>query len=147
MEVILSQAVPKLGKTGDIVKVKSGYARNYLLPKKMAFLATPENIKQIEQQKSKEVQRNAEQKQAAEDLAQKLSKVSCTITVEVNDLDRMYGSVTDIDIAKVLHDEGFDIDKKMILIDKPMEELGIYEVKVKLHPEVIAPIRVWVAKK
>lgn len=147
MEVILCQMVPKLGKIGDVVKVKSGYARNYLLPNKMAFLATAGNIKRIDHQKAKEAQQHAQEKQVAEELAQKLAKVSCTITVEVNDLDRMYGSVTDADIVKVLHEEGFDIDKKAILLDKPIEELGIYEVKVKLHPEVTAQIRVWVAKK
>jgi large subunit ribosomal protein L9 len=147
MEVILCQAVAKLGKTGDVVKVKSGYARNYLLPNKFACLATADNVKRIEQQKAKEVKQYEKEKQAAEALAQKLAKVSCTITVEVNDLDRMYGSVTDLDIVKVLHEEGFDIDKKAILLEKPLEELGIYEVKVVLHPEVATQVRVWVAKK
>ena len=147
MEVILCQTVQKLGKTGDVVKVKPGFARNYLLPQKVAFLATPENIKRIEQQKAKEAQQYAQEKQAAEELAQKLSKASCTITVEVNDLDRMYGSVTDADVTRVLQEEGFEIDKKTILLDQPIEELGIYEVKVKLHSEVTAQVRVWVAKK
>lgn len=147
MEVILCQVVPKLGKIGDVVKVKSGYARNYLLPRKLAFSATSENIKRIDQQKAKEAQQYEQEKKAAEELAQKLAKASCTITVEVNDLDRMYGSVTDADIAQVLHEEGFEIDKKAILLDKPMEELGIYEVKIKLHSEVTAQVRVWVAKK
>ncbi len=147
MDVIICQDVPKLGKIGDVVKVKSGYARNYLLPKKLVCLATPENIKRIEQQKAKEAQQYAAGKQSAEEIAQKLAKVSCTITVEVNDLDRMYGSVTDAEISKALTDEGFEIEKKQVLLEQPIEELGIYEVQVKLHPEVTAQVRVWVAKK
>ncbi|MCR4337826.1 MAG: 50S ribosomal protein L9 [Candidatus Omnitrophica bacterium] len=147
MEVILSQTVVKLGKPGDIVRVKEGYARNFLLPRKFAYPATPSNIKRMEQQKAKLLQEYERQKQEAEALAQKLAKVSCTITVEVNDLDRLYGSVSEADIAKALEAEGFSIDKKAVHLEKPIEELGIFEVGVVLHPEVTAKVRVWVAKK
>ena len=147
MEVILCQAVSQLGKTGDVVKVKVGFARNYLLPKKLAYLATPGNLKRIAQQKAKEVEANTLRKKSAQELAQKLSKASCTITVEVNDLEKLYGSVTGAEIAKALMDEGLEIDPKNILLEKPIEELGIYEVGVKIHPEVTAQVRVWVAKK
>ena len=147
MEVILCKAVPKLGNLGDVIKVKDGYARNLLLPRKLAYIATPSNLKRIEQQKSKAAQEQAEKKSAAQEMAKSLEKASCTITVEVNDLEKMYGSVTDAEIAKVLADEGFEVDKKQIQIEKPIEELGIYEVNVQLHPDVTAKVRVWVAKK
>jgi len=147
MELILCQAVPNLGRVGDVVKVKSGYARNYLLPKKLACMATPANLKRIEQQKVKVREQYETEKAAARELADKLEKASCTITVEVNDLEKMYGSVTDVEIIQALAGEGFEIDRKAILLDSAIEELGIYEVGVKLHPEVTAKIRVWVAKK
>lgn len=147
MEVILSQEVPQLGKIGDIVKVKAGYGRNYLLPEKLAYLATPGNRKRVEQKKAKEAAMHAAEKASAEELAQKLAKASCTITVEVNDLEKMYGSVTEAEIVQVLSVEGFEIDRKAVLLEQPIEELGIYEVGIKLHSEVTAQVRVWVAKK
>ena len=147
MEVILSQDVSALGKIGQLVKVKDGYARNYLLPKKLAFIATPANLKKIEQQEKKRKETYEQEKQEAQKLADQLAKVSCTVSVEVNDLERLYGAVTEVDIAKALEVEGFMIEKKNIIIEKPIEELGIYDVEVKLHPEVTAKIRLWVTKK
>lgn len=147
MEIILSQDIARLGKVGDVVKVKDGFARNYLIPRKKAFLATAGNLKKIEQQKAKQAREYAQARQEAEGLAEKLNKVSCTVTVEVNDLDKLYGSVTDAEIAKALELEGFAVDKKDIILDKSIDDLGIFEVGVKLHPEVTAKIRVWVAKK
>lgn len=147
MEVILCQQVPKLGKIGDVVKVKDGFARNFLLPRKLACPATPENVRRVEREKAKTLKEYEGARNEAQALADKLSKVSCTVTVEVNDLEKLYGSVSDIDIAKALEVEGFSIDRKTIVLDKPIEELGIFEVGVKLHPEVTAKVRVWVAKK
>jgi large subunit ribosomal protein L9 len=147
MELILCQDVPKLGKVGKVVKVKDGYARNYLLPRKLAYLATPANLKIIEQQKAKLIAESERLRKEAEVVAEKLNKVSCTLTVEVNDLDKLYGSVTQQDIAQALKDEGLDIDKRIIMLEKPIEDLGIYEVNVKVHPEVTAKIRLWVTKK
>lgn len=147
MKVILGQDVRKLGHVGDVVKVKDGYARNFLLPRKVAFLATPENISKIEREKAKRIAEHEKTRQEAQVLADKLAKVSCTVTVEVNDLERLYGSVTEAEIIRALHEEGYDIDKKAIVLEKPIEELGIFEVGVKLHPDVIAKVRLWVAKK
>ncbi len=147
MEVILCQDVRKLGKIGDVVNVKDGYARNFLIPQKIAYVATAANLKRIEKQKAKQEAENERALREAEALAEKLSKVSCTVTVEVNDLDKLYGSVTEIDIVRALDVEGFDIDKKKIIIEQAIEDLGIYEVGIKLHPQVTAKIRVWVAKK
>lgn len=147
MEVILSHNVEKLGHLGEVVKVKDGYARNFLFPRKLAYVATPENLKKIEQQKKKRVAQYESEKQEALKEAEKLTKVSCTISVEVNDLEKLYGSVSDSDIVKALEMEGYKIDKKQITIENPIQELGIFEVGVKLHPEVIAKIRLWVTKK
>jgi large subunit ribosomal protein L9 len=147
MEVILCQEVKNLGKVGDVVKVKNGFARNYLFPNKLAFLATAMNINRIEKQKTRLAAQVEKAVKEAEALAEKISKVSCTVTVEVNDLDKLYGAVSESEIVQALEVEGFKIDKKDLVIEKPIEDLGIFEVGVKLHPKVTAKIRVWVAKK
>src|SRR3989338_4877293 len=147
MEVILSQDIKAIGKAGDVVKVKDGFARNYLLPRKAAYLATPANLKKIEQQKVKRAAQEQEEQTKAQETAEKISKVSCNVSVEVNDLEKLYGSVTQADIIKSLAQEGYEVDKNDVLLDKPIEELGIYEVNVRLHPKVIAKVRVWVTKK
>ena len=147
MEVILSKDIQTLGKLGEVVKVKDGYARNFLLPKKLAYLATPSNLKRIEQQEKKSKTQYEEAKKEAETLAVKLRKTSCTLSVEVNDLDKLYGAIAEADIAKALEIEGFTVDKKDIVIEKPIEELGIFEIGVNLHSEVTAKIRLWVTKK
>lgn len=147
MEVILSQDIPQLGKIGDVVKVKEGYARNFLIPRKLAAVATPGNLKRIEQLEKKRKVEHAYQKAEAEQLAEKLNKLSCTVSVEVNDLEKLYGAVSEPDIVKALEIEGFNVEKRQLIIEKPIEELGIFEVGIKLHPEVTAKIRLWVTKK
>lgn len=147
MEIILSQDVFQLGKGGDVVKVKEGYARNFLFPKKLAYAATTANLKRIAQIEKKRKADYEKQKNEAEKLAETLSKVSCTVNVEVNDLDKLYGAINEADIAKAIEVEGFSVDKKNIVIEKPIEELGIFDVGITLHPEVTAKVRVWVTKK
>ena len=147
MEIILFQDVPKLGKVGDVIKVEDGYARNFLIPQNMAYLATPTNLKRIEQKKKQKQIQLEQQRQEAEALAQRLNKTSCTVDAEVNDLDKLYGAVNENEIVKALEVEGFSIDRKCIVFEKPIEELGIFEVGIKLHPEVTAKIRLWVTKK
>ena len=147
MEIILAKDVEKLGKTGDVIKVKDGFARNFLLPQGMACLATDANLKKIEREKANKAVQEEKIKNAAEELAQKLGKISCTVAVEVNDLEKLYGSISENDIAKAIEVEGFTIDKKSISLEKPIEELGIYEVNVRLHPHVTAKVRLWVTKK
>ena len=105
MEVILSEDIQALGKLGEIVKVKDGYARNFLLPRKLAYAATPSNLKRIEQQEKKNKAQHEQAKKEAEELAKKLNKTSCTLSVEVNDLDKLYGAVAEADIAKALEVE------------------------------------------
>ena len=147
MKIILSKDVQRLGKVGDVIKVKDGFARNYLFPKKLATTATDQNLKLIEQQKVRQAALDAQKRKEAEELAEKLNKLSCTVTAEVNDLDKLYGAVTEADIVKALEVEGFSIDKKSIVLEKPIEELGIFDVSIKIHPDVAAKIRLWVAKK
>ncbi|MCK5012503.1 MAG: 50S ribosomal protein L9 [Candidatus Omnitrophica bacterium] len=147
MEVILSKDIDALGKLGEVVKVKDGYARNFLIPRKLAYIATAANLKRIEQQEKNCKIQYEKNKKEAEELADKISKASCTVSVEVNDLDKLYGAISEIDIAKALEIEGFTVDKRTIVIENPIEELGIFEIGVHLHPEVTAKIRLWVTKK
>jgi len=147
MEVILCQDVESLGKTGQVVKVKDGFARNFLIPQKKAYMATLANLKKIEEEKKRRLAKEEKIKKEAEDLSQRLAKVSCTIPVEVNDLEKLYGSVSEADIARALELEGYPIDKKSIILEKPIEDLGIYEIPIKLHSQVMAKIRLWVTKK
>ncbi len=147
MKVILCQNLESLGKEGTVVRVKDGYARNYLLPKKLAFEATQTNLKKIELQRAKKVVQDEKILKEAQSLAEKFGKISCTVNVEVNDIDKLYGSVTQAEIAKALETEGFQIDKKNIILEKPIEELGIFDVEVKVHPQVTTKIRLWVTKK
>ena len=147
MEIILTQDIRTLGKTGDVVKVKDGYARNLLLPKKLAYAATPENLKKIQEQQKKRQREYEKVKQEALKLAESLNKLSCTVNVEVNDLEKLYGAVSEAEIVRAIEAEGFKVDKKNIVIEKSIEELGIFEVGIKLHPEVTAKIRLWVTKK
>lgn len=147
MEVILSQEIAALGKTGDVVKVKDGYARNYLIPRLLAMAATKENLKTVARQKVKMMAAYEQKKAAATLIAEKLSKVSCTIAVEVNDQEKLYGAVSESDILRALEQEDFNYERKDLVIEKPVDELGIFEIGVKLHPEVIGKFRLWVTKK
>ncbi len=147
MQIILTDNVVHLGKVGDVVKVKDGYARNYLLPRQLAMQATPGNVKRIEREKSKRLAVYEEHKKEAQQQADVLSKVSLTIAVEVNDQEKLYGAVSETEILKAFEAEGHKVEKKTLVIEKTIEELGIFEVGVKLHPEVIAKIRLWVTKK
>ena len=147
MKIILSEDVATLGRVGDVVAVKDGYARNFLFPRRKAYPATPNNLKKMEAQKK---QREAAEEKAlteAKARAEELEKMSCTVSAEVNDLDKLYGAVSEGDVAKAIQAEGFEVDRKDIVIEKPIEELGIYEVGVRVHPKVTAKVRLWVTKK
>jgi len=147
MRIILCEDVRKLGKVGDVVKVKDGYGRNFLVPQRKAYLATPANLKKIEHEKKKRTAQEQQVKGQAEEFAQKLKGLSVTVAVEVNDLEKLYGSVTEVDILRALEVEGYKIEKNMIALEKPIEDLGIYEIPLTLHKEVSVSIRVWVTKK
>ena len=146
MKVILKEDISKLGKTGEVVVVKPGYARNFLLPQGKALLANQQNLKIFEDFKRVQDKKLKGEKQAAEVIAKKIAHVSCTIVMQANE-DQLYGAVTNADIAKSLEQEGLTIDKKNILLEEPIKELGVYQVVVKLHPEVKQQVKVWVVKK
>lgn len=147
MKVILKQDVESVGSAGDIVEVKNGYARNYLVPQGMALAATRGNLKQIDQEKKTlELQKNREKK-TAEQLANKLNNTSITISVPVGEENRLFGSVTSQDIADSLKEKDFKIDKRKIILEEPIKVLGIYSVPIKIHSEVEAKVKVWVVKK
>lgn len=147
MELILKQDVPNVGKTGDIIKAKEGFARNYLLPRGLAMPVTAGNLKILEQGKQQRLKEQERNKQEALDLAKKLQGLSLTLTSEVHEGEKLYGSITSLEISRALSEEGFAIDKKVILLDEPIKATGIFEVPVKLHPEVTAKVKIWVVKK
>jgi len=146
MKVVLLEDIPKLGKMGDLIQAKDGYARNYLLPKKLAVPANPQNLKTLEHQKTLLTQKQNRIKRDAEKLAQKIEKISCTISKPAGEEDKLFGAVTSLDIESSLNEEGLKIDRKKILLEEPIKSLGIYKVPIKLHPEVTANIKIWVVK-
>jgi large subunit ribosomal protein L9 len=147
MKVILREDVTGVGRIGDIKQVKDGFARNFLLPKKLAMEASDYNLKQVEMdQKKKDVKQQLEKKKAQE-VAAKLQNLSVTMAAEVNEDEKLYGSLSAQDIAGAISQEGIDIDKKSIILETPIKELGIYDLEVRLHPQVFTKIKVWVVKK
>ncbi len=146
MKIILKEDVTKIGKIGDIVEVKSGYARNFLIPQAKALEATKSNLKLFEDYKRAQAKKQEKEKQEALELAKKIEHVSCTIVMPAHE-EQLYGSVTNADIAKALLQDGITIDKKDILLDDPIKALGVYQVTVKLHPEVKQQVKVWVVQK
>jgi large subunit ribosomal protein L9 len=142
MEVILREHVDNLGKRGDLVKVADGYARNYLLPRKMALLATEGNKKVIEREKVKFDAKEAEEKKIAEAMAERMAAVEVEISRKVGETQALYGSVTSSDIAEALAAKGFDIDRRKLQLAEPIKHLGESQVPVKLHREVTAHVTV-----
>lgn len=147
MEILLRQDYQGLGNAGDVVKVKDGYARNFLIPKGLAYLANEANKKRYENDIKQQTWQLNRDKKNAEELAKKLENVSCTITVQVGEEDKMFGSVTSQNIADVLGSQGYEVDKRKILLEEPIKSLGIYSVPLKLHTEVEATVKVWVVKE
>lgn len=142
MKVILRRDMDELGLEGTIVNVKEGYARNYLIPKGFALVADNQNIKLIEMQKKKIEINRLKAKEDAEKVAKDLEGVVITISHKAGEEDKLFGSVTSMDIADEMENKGFSIDKKKIILDKPIKTLGEYDVKVKLHPQVMGFIKV-----
>ena len=147
MEVILRDHVEKLGKRGEIVKVSDGYARNYLLPRKLALPATEGNRKHVERERKIMETREAEEKSQAEAIASRLSTVDITIARRVGETEQLYGSVTASDIAEFLKTKGFEIDRRKLILPEPIKTIGEHDVPLKLHREVTAPLKVKVVKE
>ncbi len=147
MKVILRRDFEQLGKVGDTIEVKNGFARNYLIPRQLAFAANKGNLRALQEEKKQLVKKDAKILTAAKQLAAELEKVSVTLTVKVGDEDKMFGTVTSQMIADSIKEKGFEIDKRKIEIDEPIKALGIYNINIKLHPEVSASVKTWVVRE
>jgi large subunit ribosomal protein L9 len=142
MEVILREHVDNLGRRGEIVKVADGYARNYLLPRKLALLVTDGNKKQIERERAKFDARESEERKTAEAVGARLATVEIVISRKVGETEALYGSVTSADIAEALAAKGFDVDRRKLQLAEPIKKIGDVDVPVKLHRDVTATIKV-----
>ena len=142
MEVILREHVDNLGRRGEIVKVADGYARNYLLPRKLALVATNGNKNQIERERAKFEVKESEERRIAEALAARIANVEVQIARRVGKTEALYGSVTSSDIADALLAKGFEVDRRKLQLHEPIKRLGEFDVPIKLHPDVVAQIKV-----
>ena len=147
MKVILRKDIETLGNIGDIVDVKEGYARNFLIPRKIAYTALSGNLRALEDEKKSIARKSEKELNAAENVSTELEKVSVTIPVQVGEEDKIFGSVTTQMIADALKEKDFNIDKRKIEIEESIKTLGIYNVNVKLHSNINASIKVWVVRE
>lgn len=147
MKVVLRKDLETLGTAGQIVNVKDGYARNFLIPRGIAFEASSKNLSLVDEAKRQAEHRQAREQKVAEDLKEKLSQVSITATVSVGEEDKVFGSVTTQEIARLLGEKGFEIDRRKIMLDEPIKMLGVFEIPIKLHSKVEAKIKLWVVKE
>ncbi|MEW6358892.1 MAG: 50S ribosomal protein L9 [Planctomycetota bacterium] len=147
MQLVLRKNVDKLGRIGDIVNVKPGYARNYLLPQGLAMTVSAPNLAQIEVEKKAETVREAEARKKAVEAAERLAEASVTISAKASEEGHLYGSVTPQMIAEALAKEGIEVSPKMIALDEPIKELGVYEVKIAIDREIEPVCRVWVVSE
>jgi len=147
MQVILLEDIPLLGKTGDLVKVSDGYGRNFLIPRKKAIAATEKGLQVIERQREQVQQRAGKAKKDAERLAQKIEQLSCTIPKNAGESGKLFGSVTSMDIETYLKENGIQVDRKKILLEEPIKNLGMVSVPIKLHPEVTATLNVSIVQE
>jgi large subunit ribosomal protein L9 len=147
MKVILRKEHEKLGAIGAVVEVKEGYARNFLIPKGIAYPASAGNIRALEEEKKQEGRRHAKELKGSEKLAAELEKVSITLQVKVGEDEKLFGAVTSQMVADSLREKGFDIDKRIIDLEEPIKALGIYTVDVRLPQAVTGKVKVWVVRE
>ncbi len=146
MDIILLIDYDSLGKAGDIVKVKPGFARNMLIPKGIALRASSRNLAVAKQQRQITEMRIERERSQFEQLAKKISNMEITIEAQVGDEDKMFGSITNQDIQKSLKDKGIDVERSAIVLDEPIKSLGIYHVNIKISPEVNGDVKIYVIK-
>jgi large subunit ribosomal protein L9 len=146
MNVILKSELKGLGKAFEVVKVRDGYGRNWLLPQGLALAATNANLRHLDVEKKRQIARDAKLKVGAEELAKKLGSTSVTVSVRVHEGDKLYGSVGAVEIVEKLAESGIQLDKTAILLDEPIKALGVFQVAVRLHTDVEAKVKVWVVK-
>ena len=147
MELILMEDVPSLGKVGDLVRVSEGYARNYLLPRKKAVRATAATLKAVERKQHSLEHKHDKLEQEAQELAQRIEEISCTITKPAGEEGKLFGAVTSADIEDALNGQGVSVDRKKIVLEEPIKNVGVYTVSLKLHPQVTAQLKLWVVKE
>jgi len=147
MDVILRQDVDKVGRSGDVVTVKDGYGRNFLLPRGLAYLATDGNRKRLAAEHAQKDKKYGAEVAAAREIAGRLEAQSLTFTMKAGEGDKLFGSVTAADVAEKLKAEGFTVDKKVIELDEPIKALGTFKIPVRLHHEVRPEVRIWVVKE
>jgi len=147
MHVILLEDIPSLGKVGERVKVSDGYGRNYLIPQKKAMLATEKDLKTVEHQKRQVQVRLEKAKRDAEKEVQRIEQLSCTFSKTVGESGKLFGSVTSMEIEEFLKENGIAVDRKKILLEEPIKNVGVFTVPIKLHPEVTAHLKVWVVQE
>jgi large subunit ribosomal protein L9 len=147
MKVILKDDVKNVGSMGDIVKVTDGYARNYLVPKGLAVEASSKNVKSVEHEKRIIQEKAKKIRNSAQDLSDRISKVTLVMKANAGEEGKLFGSVTTMDIAEALKNEGFDIDKKKISLDEPIKRLGEHTVNIKIHPEITTNVTVQVVQE
>lgn len=145
--MIVLKSVGKLKTVGNVVDVKDGYARNFLIPKGFALQATKDNFSKLEEIKKKEEKAIAKAKEVYVAMKEKIEGISLTITSEVKEDDEIYGSINEVNIIKQLKEEGIDLEKESLQLQEPIKKIGVYNIKVNLHPEVDANLRVWIVKK
>jgi large subunit ribosomal protein L9 len=147
MQVILLEDILSLGKAGDLVKVSDGYGRNYLIPQKKAILATEKGLKMLEHQKRQVQVRMGKMKKDLNKVAQQIEGLSCTFTKSVGESGKLFGSVTSMEIETYLKENGIEVDRKKIVLDEPIKSIGMFTVPIKLHPEIVAQLKVWVVQE
>ncbi len=147
MKVILRKEMEKLGQVGTVVEVRDGYARNFLIPKGIAYAATEGNVRALEEEKKQEERRSSKELKAAQHLGGELEKLSLTVPMKVGEDEKLFGSVTSQMIADLIKEKGFDLDKRVIELPEPIKALGIYNVDVRLHPNVTSKVKVWVVRE
>jgi large subunit ribosomal protein L9 len=147
MDVILREDVEKLGRTGEVVSVKDGYARNFLLPRGLAYLASDGNRRRLEAEQRQRDKRVAAEVSGARELATRLETVSLSFSMKAGEGDKLFGSVTAGDIAERLAAEGLTVDRKAVELENPIKTLGVYKVPIRLHADVKPEVRVWVVKE
>lgn len=147
MKVILLETIQRLGTTGEIISVKDGYARNYLIPNNKARAATVGNMKILDACKKKEALEEKKKVEEVMAIANRINNLSLTIPAQAGEEEKLFGSVSNDAVSNALLEEGIHIDKKDIILDEPIKKLGVYQVTVKVHPNFKASLRVWVVKK
>jgi large subunit ribosomal protein L9 len=147
MQVILLEDIPSLGKVGDLVKVSDGYGRNFLIPKKKAIFATEKNLKTLQHEKALVQQRISKTKKDAVKTAQAIENLSCTFARNVGESGKLFGSVTSMDLEAFLKENVIEVDRKKIVLDEPIKNLGMHTVPIKLQPDVTVHLKVWVVQE